>query len=103
MELPLGLSVFDLIGLAYDSFRKMPDKMGAVRNLYKDRIKPGDDLWWFDTTELDGNELTVRQFRNLDSNEKEKLTIELLILFPRIFGKEKTKYEMPSSFLVAKY
>ena len=46
MELGAGETIFDKIGISYDTLRKMENPVEPVSQYYKKRLKQGESLWW---------------------------------------------------------
>lgn len=104
MELPMGESIFDKMGVKYDDFRSSKDQIDDLKSHYRKSLKPGEELWWMDS---ESDERTVSPiivpFRTLDKDIQERFFNEALVLFPEIFGKSKTKYEKLATYLITEY
>lgn len=104
MDLPLGQSIFDKIGVAYDKLRKDPNPIQKIKDYYRKQLKDGEELWWIDQWSEDRPvSPIIRQFRSLSDKEKESFVAEAMILFPEIFGNSTTKFERAAAYLIAEY
>ena len=95
IEMDRDSSLFGIIGIDYDVFAKLPpeEKMAHIREYSRDRLQPGDKLWWLEdrpAEESAGTEpdrtlpLTVRLYVNLPPEEKIKIRAEAALLCPEI-------------------
>ncbi|MCX5642317.1 MAG: hypothetical protein NTY10_03685 [Candidatus Omnitrophica bacterium] len=104
MDLPLGKSIFDKIGVDYDTLRNDPNPIQKIKDYYRSQLKEGEELWWIDQ---DGDDKAVspiiKPFRGLSDKEKENFVVEAMILFPEIFGNSNTKFERAAAYLIAEY
>jgi len=104
MELPIGKSIFDKIGIDYDTLRKNDNTIQKIKEYYRALLKEGEELWWIDQ-ESDDKSVSpiIRPFRRLAKEEKDNFVIEAMILFPEIFGKKNTKFERAAAYLIAEH
>jgi hypothetical protein len=104
MDLAIGASIFDKMGVDYDDLRIDPNSIQRIKNYYRAQLKEGEELWWIDQ---DGEDKSVspiiKPFRNLESWNKENYIVESLVLFPEIFGNSNTKFERAAAYLIAEY
>lgn len=92
MELETGETIFDKMGVSYDELRTMDNPVAPVSRYYKQRLKPGESLWWADSNvEETVAPPTVRLWSALTSDEKNYYTIKGYVLFPEILGYSSTK------------
>lgn len=104
MDLSLGKSIFDKIGVDYDTLRKDPSSIQKIKDYYRSQLKDGEELWWIDQGSEDrGVSPIIRPFRNLSEKEKENFIVEAMIFFPEMFSKSPTKFERAAAYLIAKY
>lgn len=102
MQLLAGETIFDKMGLPYDSLRKMDNPVAPVSAYYKSLLKPNESLWWA------GNDPdsvsvtpTIRLWSTLDKEEKDKLRIMGFVLFPEILDKRNgSKYDRFSIWMM---
>jgi len=104
MELPIGKSIFDKIGIDYNTLRKDDNTIKKIKEYYKSKLKNGEELWWIDqeSSKKDVSPI-IRPFRNLSFKEKENFIIESMILFPEIFGNNSAKFERAAAYLITEY
>jgi len=104
MELPLGESIFNKIGIDYDVLRKDKNSIQKIKKYYRKKLKPGEELWWIDQESGDkAVSPIIRPYRDLSAKERESIIVEAMILFPEIFGTSPTKFERVAVYLIAEY
>ena len=104
MDLPLGKSIFDKIGVDYDTLRKNANTIQIIKEYYRSQLKEGEELWWIDQDGDDkGVSPIIKPFRSLSDKEKENFVVEAMILFPEMFGNSNTKFERAAAYLIAEY
>jgi len=104
MALPIGKSIFDKIGVDYDTLRKDANSIQRIKDYYRSKLKDGEELWWIDQDSEDkAVSPIIRPFRSLSEKERENFIIEAMILFPEMFGNSTTKFERAAAYLIAEY
>lgn len=104
MDLPLGKSIFDKIGIDYDTLRKDENYIQKIKNYYRKQLKEGEELWWIDQDDEEKSvSPIIKPYRNLGDEEKDNFVTEAMILFPEMFGTNATKYERAAAYLIAEY
>lgn len=104
MDLPIGKSIFDKIGVDYDTLRKDANSIQKIKDYYRSKLKDGEELWWIDQDSEDkAVSPIIRPFRSLSEKERENFIIESMILFPEMFGNSTTKFERAAAYLIAEY
>lgn len=97
-----GLSIFEDLGVTYDSFRSIPDsdqvKMIATKS--KERLKKGESLWWHPEQEDIISPQTIKLMHMLKKEEKEQLIAEAYCYFPELFSGDRNKYEQYILWLI---
>ena len=99
VEISADRSLFELMGISYDNFRKlkMNEKMGFIRTYARSRLQKGERLWWLeDNIEAEhAIPIQARLYTNLPIDEKTKLRAEAVLLCPSIVksGRSKNKYD----------
>jgi hypothetical protein len=92
------------MGISYEDFCGLPpgDKMGHVRNYSRNRLKPGEQLWWLEDENSPGMPLEVTLYMKLPAAKKIELRAEGAILFPQICGgsRVKDKYNLVAFFFL---
>ncbi len=105
MELAPGETIFDKMGVPYDTLRKMNNPVEPVSRYYKSQLKPGESLWWADTGNIEEEAAppTVKLWTALSPDMKEMLTVQGYALFPEVLrsGSPK-KYNRYALWLVTK-
>lgn len=96
MELGIGETIFDKMGVPYDMLRNMDNPVVPVSQYYKKRLKPGESLWW--VADADVGETvappTVKLWSALTPEEKNIYTVKGYALFPEILTPNSTnKYQ----------
>ena len=104
MDLPSGKSIFDKIGIDYDTLRNDANPIQKIKDYYRSQLKEGEELWWIDQ-DGDGKAVSpiIKPFRGLSDKEKENFVVEAMILFPEMFGNSSTKFERAAAYLIAEY
>lgn len=104
MNLPNGKSIFDKLGVSYETFRQEKSPIKRLKKYYRDQLKEGEELWWIDPTAEDVSvSPVIKSFKSLDESEKEKFTNEVMVLFPEIFGNSTVKFERAAAYLITNY
>jgi len=104
MNLPVGESIFEKMGVDYETLRKSKDPIKKVKDYYRKQLKEGEELWWIDEGREDKTASPViKPFRNLSDKEKENFIVEAMILFPEMFGNSTTKFERAAAYLITEY
>lgn len=99
IELFADKSLFDLIGIEYDAFRKLPmeEKMNYIRAYARSRLKQGERLWWLEDKPDANHTLPIqaRLYTSLPVEEKIRLRAEAALLCPNIVesGRKRNKYD----------
>ncbi|MDB5109402.1 MAG: hypothetical protein JWR67_516, partial [Mucilaginibacter sp.] len=57
MNLGENRTIFDKIGIPYDTLRKQTNPIKNIISYYKKGLKKGDDLWWIDQVEPQSSNL----------------------------------------------
>jgi len=108
-EVEIGTTrpLFPKLGITYDQFSALSEdeRMTYIRTYARDRLKPGEGLWWLETSPEKALELQVRPFSVLEEEEQLRLRAEASLLFPQIVGSShnRTKYVAPLTFLLSYY
>jgi hypothetical protein len=99
VEIAADRSLFELMGISYDDFRKLPmsDKMRHIRAYARSRLQKGERLWWLEDNADAEHTLPIqaRLYTNLPMTEKTRLRAEAVLLCPSIVksGRAKNKYD----------
>jgi len=104
MDLANGKSIFDKIGVDYDTLRRQKNSINTIKDYYRKQLKDGEELWWIDQDSDDRSvSPIIKPFRNLSREEKDNFIAECFILFPEMFGKSTAKFERAAAYLIAEY
>ncbi len=105
MDTKPGETIFEKIGIPYDSLRKMTQPIKPIAKYYRGKLRKGEDLWWLEgeETEVPATSLMVRLWNHLSTDEKNFLKIESMVLFPQIFGNHSQKYSKVATWLASRY
>lgn len=105
MELKRGETIFDKMGVPYDILRKLDNPVEPVSRYYKSMLKPGESLWWADSSNLDQeiSPPTIKLWSTLSIEDKSLLTVQGYALFPELLEPGNPhKYNRYSLWLVTK-
>ena len=95
-------SLFERFSIRYDDFAALDDdgKMAHVRDYWRDRLPPGEHLWWLEPTHT--LPVNVRLYMHLSQGEKRKLRAEAALLCPQICkgSRARRKYEDAAVYLL---
>ena len=91
-------SLFDKMGINYNSFRSLPmdEKMQHIRAYARARLSAGERLWWLEDSSEPEHTLPIqaRLYTKLSIAEKTRLRAEAALLCPQIVrsGRSRDKY-----------
>ncbi len=106
MQLPEGESIFEKIGIPYDTLRKKDNPVSSIRNYYKSKLNQGESLWWIGDKEDDIKTFSpiIKNYANLSITEKKLIKADLMIMFPVIFSPRSTsKYKDIPAYLASRH
>lgn len=88
MGLKLGETIFDKMGIPYDTIRKMDNPVAPVSKYYKSMLGEGESLWWAsDNIEEESSAPpTVKLWTALSHEMKESVTVQGYVLFPEVLS-----------------
>lgn len=103
MRLGKGETIFDKMGISYDELRMLDNPVAPVSKYYKEKLKPGESLWWAENDVEATAPPTVRLWTALSHEQKEVLTVQGYALFPEVLsaGNNK-KYNRYALWLASK-
>jgi hypothetical protein len=88
MSLNAGETIFDKMGISYDSLRTSGDSIGSVRDYYKEKAKrEGNPMpWWISDDKADDSsvDMSIKSWHSLPANDKSLLVAQSLVLFPEV-------------------
>lgn len=94
MRLQEGRTIFDKLGIPYDTLRKMENPVEPVASYYKSQLKPGESLWWAGDRADESVPATIRLWKTLSEEEKRKQTIYGCVNYPEVFGGDYDRYAL---------
>jgi hypothetical protein len=106
VEISADCPLFELTGIRYDAFRKLPmeEKMRYIREYARSRLQKGERLWWLPDNANAEHTLPIqaRLYTTLSTEEKTKLRAEAVLLCPGIMqsGRAKNKYDDAMLYLL---
>lgn len=106
IEMDRDASLFQKIDLSYDEFAQLPpeDKMQHIRQYSRNRLKPGERLWWLEDENSQGKNIEVRLYMGLTQVEKRRLRAEGTLLFPKVVGGSRVRDKYTeAAFFFLKY
>lgn len=86
MRLKKGETIFDKMGISYDELRQMDNPVAPVSKYYRERLRPGESLWWAADNQDAVAPPTVKLWIALSQEEKERLTVQGYALFPEVLS-----------------
>lgn len=86
MRLKKGETIFDKMGVSYDTLRKMDSPTIPVARYYKSLLKPGERLWWTGDPEEETVSAKLQLWSNLSLPRKRFYMIYACVNFPEVFG-----------------
>jgi hypothetical protein len=100
MNLRKGETIFDKIDTPYDILRKRDNPIKPIVNYYKNKLKPGDELWWMDHESVSATNFVIRIWNNLTTIEKESIKSRAMVYFPELFSNSNDKFLRLAVWLV---
>lgn len=105
VEMDRNSSLFEKMGIPYDGFSQLTpeEKMRHIRQYSRERLKPGERLWWLEDENEPGTPLEVKLYMDLPQEQKRQLRAEVVLLFPQIVGNSRAnryKYVDPAFFML---
>lgn len=94
MKLSQKDTIFDKMGVSYDELRIMDDPIAPVIKFYKNRLKPGERLWWMGDEINEVVPATIKLWKNLSKDEKRFYTVYGLVNFPEVFCGDYNNYAL---------
>lgn len=91
MRLGKGETIFDKMGVEYDTLRQMENPVVPVSKYYKSKLKQGESLWWATGSEEETVPATVKLWSAVPKEKKEYYVTTGYTLFPELFNTHSTK------------
>jgi hypothetical protein len=102
MNLEKGKTIFDKMKVPYDTLRKNENPIRPIIDYYKNRLKPGEDLWWIDQENSKASNLVVKLWTNLSVREKQDIRNNAMTYFPELFSNNGDKFARLAIWLVTR-
>lgn len=93
MNLPLGNTIFDKLGIEYDLIRKSSNPVKPFKEYYRNRLEEGQELWWLDKEEYNPESIIFKTWNSLPSDIKLNFKNRGYAYFPEILGARQTKFD----------
>lgn len=94
MRLRKGETIFDKMGVPYDTLRQMENPVVPVSRYYRSQLKEGESLWWAGDSADETVSATVRIWRNIPSEEKRRYTTYGCVNYPEVFSGNYDRYAL---------
>lgn len=94
MCLAPGETIFDKMGVSYDTLRRMENPVEPVSQYYRSKLKPGEQLWWAGAHVEEAAPATVRLWSALSLEEKRELRSLGYALFPELVAGDYKRYAL---------
>lgn len=94
MRLQQGETIFDKLGIPYDTLRKMENPIAPVSQYYRSQLKDGESLWWAGDAADETVSATIKLWKNVDSEEKKHFVTYGCVHFPEIFAGNYDRYAL---------
>ena len=95
VEMQPGASFFERLGTSYEQFHQTSpeQKMRYIRSYARERLKPGERLWWLEDAQDAGHSLPlgVRLYMRLTRAEKRRMRAEAALLCPQVVKPSRTR------------
>jgi hypothetical protein len=109
-EIEIGAEepLFTKFGVTYDQFcdLDLDGKMKLIREYARNRLKPGERLWWLEDKPEEAQEhsldLQVHLYTSLPEDEQKQLRAEAVLLCPQAVGgsRQRHKYDDVAFYLI---
>lgn len=107
IEMDAAISLFEVMDIRYDSFHRLdPDeKMAYIRAYTRDRLNPGERVWWLEDLEefQQGLPAQITPYIHLDDPRKRLLRAEASFLCPVVVSRKKNKYLDPIMYILRRH
>lgn len=102
MDLSQGITIFDKVGIDYDTIRQSPNPIKPFKEYYRNKLSEGQELWWLDNEEYKPDSIVFRIWNSLTKAEKDEFKIKGYTYFPEILGSKQTKFDKFTLWLSVK-
>lgn len=94
MRLNQGETIFDKMGVPYDTLRGLDNPVVLVAKYYRSQLKEGESLWWTGDSTEETVSATIKLWKNVSAEEKRIYTIFGCVNFPEVFGGNYDRYAL---------
>lgn len=94
MKLDKNETIFDKIGISYDTIRESKDPISPIAEYYSNNLRDGERLWWTGNHYNESVSATIKLWKNLSMEEKRKYTTYACVNFPEIFSGDYDRYSL---------
>lgn len=94
MCLAPGETIFDKMGVPYDTLRRMENPVEPVSQYYRSKLKPGEQLWWAGEHVEEAAPATLRLWDAVSREEKQELRSVGYALFPELVAGDYKRYAL---------
>ncbi len=103
MNLENGKTIFDKINMHYNELRQKDNPVKPIVNYYKNKLKPGEELWWMDTEDdSKHSNIIIKIWNNVSIKERTELKNRAMVYFPELFGNRSDKFGRLAIWLVTR-
>jgi hypothetical protein len=98
-------SIFNKMGVDYDTIRSSSNPVTTIRAYYKSQMKEGDALWWIgdDVEDMPSLSPIIKNFSSLDRDTRDAIIADMLAYFPELFSNSRKKYERIPAYLASQH
>lgn len=103
MNLKTGQTIFDKMGVSYETLRQLENPVAPVSKYYKSRLRQGESLWWASNDNPEESmdvPLSMKMWNLLDSGKRAEIQAEGVAMFPEVVG---SRYDSIALWLVRKH
>lgn len=102
MDLKIGNTIFDKVGIDYDTIRQSANPIKPFKEYYRNKLTEGQELWWLDNEEYKPDSIVFRIWNSLTKVEKDEFKIKGYAYFPEILGNKQAKFDKFTLWLSVK-
>lgn len=100
MDLAGGNTIFDKLGIPYDTLRMESNPIKKITDYYRKFLKAGEEVWWLDQDETKSTGLIIQLWNNLPYQSRKDHMLKSMVLFPEIFSNRPDKFNRVSVWLI---
>jgi hypothetical protein len=88
MDLKVGNTIFDKIGLPYDKLRIFDPPLKPILEYYHNQVRPGQQVWWLSGS----SSIIIKLWNSLSILEREDVKVKGFVFFPSVFSNRSDKF-----------